>query len=416
VLILVPERSVSLSVARRLALTCQRLAGPRPARSLEGIMEIMHNLGYIQIDPISIVAPSHFLVMWSRLGCYDQKCLDTLLWREKRLFEDWAQATSIVPTIDYPIFHALKRGYPEGNSAYAQKVRSWIEKNKQFRRYLLSEIRKRGPLGSRDLEDKAVVEWHSTGWTKGRNIDMMLMFLWAQGKIMVAGRKKGQKLYDLTERHLSKWVSNEILSGQELGRCVAQKSLRALGIGRAVHIKRHYIRGCCQNLPEVLAELESEDRIFRVKITDLPSQKQDPWYVHSEDLPLLDRLESGEWEPRTTLLSPFDNLICDRDRTRELFSFEFSLEIYVPKSKRKFGYYVMPILHGERLIGRVDPVMDRKSMQLTVNAVFVERDAPMSDDTARAVAAAMCELGSFLGAEEIVYGKRIPKSWRSVLC
>jgi uncharacterized protein YcaQ len=130
---------------------------------------------------------------------------------------------------------------------------------------------------------------------------------------------------------------------------------------------------------------------------------------------LLDRLEAGDWSPRTTLLSPFDNLICDRARTEKLFNFNFRIEIYVPKAKRQYGYYVLPILHGDKLIGRIDPMMNRKQKQLLINAVYAEPDAPMTRETAKAVSGAIDDLAKFLGAKEIIFTERVPDGWRKVL-
>jgi len=190
-----------------------------------------------------------------------------------------------------------------------------------------------------------------------------------------------------------------------------QRSLHALGVARASHIKQHFIRGSYPKLAEVLAELETDGRITRVNIQEDGKAWPGPWYIYTDDLPLLDRLE--EWKPRTTLLSPFDNLVSDRQRTEQLFGFKFRVEIYVPKHKRHHGYYVMPILHGDRLIGRIDPAMDRTRQRLTINAVYAEPDAPTTTETARQIAQAINELGSFLGAKEIVYGRRVPAGWRS---
>lgn len=393
----------------------QRLAGPRPPADSTGIMDVMRDLGCVQIDPMRVVERSHLLVLWSRLGQYDPAQLDVLLWKERRLFQDWAQASSIVLTEDYPIFKALKRSFATGNKPWAKRIRSWVEKNKKLRRHILTQLRRKGPLASDSFEDKSVEDWRSTGWTAGRNVDMMLTILWAQGRIMIAGRMGGRKLWDLTERYLPEWTPRERLSDREVSRRAAQKSLRALGVGRAVHIKQHYIRRCYLDLDTVLAELEVKDRITRVDIRDGKRAWRGTWYIHVDDLPLLDRLTAGEWEPRTTLLSPFDNLICDRRRTEQLFNFRFRLEVYVPKPKRKYGCYVMPILHGDRFIGRVDPVMDRKRGRLTINAVYVESDATKSKETARAVATTIEELGAFLGAEEIRYGRRMPTGWKSLL-
>jgi hypothetical protein len=137
--------------------------------------------------------------------------------------------------------------------------------------------------------------------------------------------------------------------------------------------------------------------------------------VHLEDLPLLEQLEAGEWEPRTTLLSPFDNLIIERARTEQLFGFDFRMEIYVPKSQRQYGYYVLPILSGDRLIGRVDPAMDRKRGVLVVHAVHADLHASLTEMTGRAVAGAIEDLAAFLGAGEVEYRATAPERWRAAL-
>jgi uncharacterized protein len=136
-----------------------------------------------------------------------------------------------------------------------------------------------------------------------------------------------------------------------------------------------------------------------------------PWYVHADDLPLLERLRTGEWEPRTTVLSPFDNLIMGRERTERLFGFHFRMEIYVPKAARRYGYYVLPVLHGDRLVGRVDPAMDRRRGRLVVNAVHAEPDAPAA--AGPAVAGALQDLAGFLGADGIELRQPPPPVWRS---
>lgn len=408
-------RVLSPVMARRLILMRQRLAGPRPSPTAEGIMDIMRDLRYVQIDPISVVAPSHLLVLWSRLGPYNKTDLDTLLWKKKSLFEDWAQCTSIVVTEDYAIFKALKQGFAASDSQRDQKIRAWMKKNMDLQQYMINEIRKQGPLPLRYFEDKAAEDWQSTGWTKGRNVKMMLTFLWAQGKVMVAGRNGNDKLWDLTERHLPSWAPREMLSDRELTRRAAQISLRALGVAREIHIKQHFIRGCYPNLSKALSELESEGVIQRVQVGEGKNTWRGTWYIHSDDSVLLEKLETEEWTPRTTLLSPFDNLISDRPRTEQVFNFKFSLEIYVPKPKRRYGYYVMPILHGDRLIGRVDSTMDRKHETLTVNAVYAEPNAPRTKETAQAVANTIDELGAFLGAGTIACSQRVPSCWKHAL-
>jgi uncharacterized protein YcaQ len=232
---------------------------------------------------------------------------------------------------------------------------------------------------------------------------------------MVAGRISGQKLWDLTERCLPSWTPRERLSDLEITRRGAQTALRALGIAQPREIEQHFLRGRYAHLPRVLKEMETTGRIVRVRIRDEREEWPGVWYVHAEDLPIIDGLRGGAWQPRTTLLSPFDNLICDRTRTQQLFGFDYRVEIYVPPAQRQYGYYVMPILHGERLIGRVDQKMDRLNGTLSVNAVYAEPDAPRSSTAAREIAAAMRDLASFVGAREIAFGRRIPPAWRDVL-
>jgi uncharacterized protein YcaQ len=243
----------------------------------------------------------------------------------------------------------------------------------------------------------------------------MLAFLWGTGRVMVAGRAGGKKLWDLTERCLPAWTPRDRLSQREIVRRAAQRSLRALGIATPRQIQQHFIRDRYRNLDQALRDLTTEGRIERVQIADGGHTWRGEWYVHVDDLPLVERLEAGEWAPRTTLLSPFDNLICDRARTTLLFGFHFRLEIYVPPAQRRYGFFVMPVLHGDRLIGRIDPAMDRGRGALRVKAVHAEPDAPKTAATGRAVAGAIEDLARFLGAGQIEYPKNVPAGWRRAL-
>ncbi len=412
-----PIRTITPTTARRLAITRQRLAGPRPQPDAEGIMEVARDLRCLQLDPIGVVARSHRLVLWSRLGPYQPAELDRLLWQERRLFEYWAHCASIVLVEDYPLFNRAMRRYPGGDGNWENDVRKWIKDNDRLRRHILAEIRRHGPLPSRYFEEDGIQtrNWVSTGWTSGRNISRMLDFLWMQGKLMVAGRSGVQKLWDLSERCLPAWTPRDRLSEREIVLRAAQHSLRALGAAQLRHINVHFMRRRYPGLPWALAELECSGKIERVQVIGDGQEWPETWYVHTDELPLLERLERGEWEPRTTLLSPFDNLICDRQRTRLVFEFDYTIEIYTPQVKRKFGYYVMPILHGDRLIGRVDPIMDRANGRLVINAIHAEPGAPRTPETGRASADSLEELARVLGAREIVYPRRVPAMWRSAL-
>ena len=402
-------RTLDPALARRLAVSRQRLTGPPPAPAgPEAIMSVVTDLGSLQIDPISVVARSHLLVLWSRLGRYDPADVQALLWRERRLFEYWTHAAAIVCTQDYPIHSLLMRRHPRH-----QQLQVWLAANQTLRRSILRQLRADGPLPTRAIEDRAEVAWKSSGWTGGRNVDRMLDLLWTQGRIMVAGRQGQQRVWDLAERVLPDWAPTRRPREREVVRLAAQRSLRALGVATARDIDRHFTAYRYPGLDGVLAALERAGRVERVRVAADGSEHPGPWYVHADDLPLLERLEAGDWRPRTTLLSPFDNLLINRERTERLFGFHYRMEIYVPKAARRHGYYVLPILHGDRLVGRVDPAMDRSSGRLVVHALHAEPDAP--EAAGPAVAAALQDLASFLGADGIDLRQKAPQVWRSAV-
>ena len=405
-------RTLDLGLARRLIVSRQRLAGPPPvAPGPEAIMGVATDLASLQLDPISVVARSHHLVLWSRLGRYDLADLDALLWRDRRLFEYWSTAAAIVCTEDYPIHSLLMRRYPSDRYAASRRLRAWLADNQALRRSILRQLRVSGPLPSRALEDRAETAWQSSGWTAGRNVERMLDLLWTQGRIMVAGRQGQQRIWDLAERCLPSWAPTRHPPEREVVRRSAQRALRALGVATARDIDRSFTAGRYPGLPSVLAGLQRSGQVEQVRLAADGSEPPGPWYVHTDDLPLLDRLQSGDWQPRTTLLSPFDNLLIDRERTERLFGFHFRMEIYVPKAARRYGYYVLPVLNGDQLIGRVDPALDRATGRLVVHAIHPEPDAPAA--AGPAVATALQALASFLGATGVDLRQPPPPAWRT---
>ena len=408
--------TLSPTLARRLAITRQRLAGPRPTAGPAGIMELMRDLGCIQIDPIRAVERTQLLVLWSRLGHYDPVHLDTLLWDERKLFEYWAHAASIVLTEDYPLHQIRMRRFAHDNSAWSRRMQTWVADNESLRRHILTRLHEAGPLASNQIEDLSAIAWESTGWTDGRNVSRMIDFLWEQGEVLVAERRGLHKKWALAEQCLPEWTGRQLLSEREVVRRAAQKSLRALGVATLKQINNHFMRGYYPDLKRALAELVAEGQLIPVSIAEPDAAWPGEWYIHAADLPRLEQLSAGDWQPRTSLLSPFDNLICDRERTQLLWDFHFRIEIYVPQAKRQYGYYVLPILHEDRLIGRIDPKMDRKAGILRINAVYAEPDAPQDAAVGQAIAATITDLAHFLGAREIAYHREsIPPAWQAAL-
>jgi uncharacterized protein len=417
-------RTTSAATARRLAITRQRLAGPTTKQTPDGIFEVVKDLGFLQLDPTNVVAPSHQLVVFSRVGPYQPKHLETLLWDERRLFESWAHAASIVVTEHYPIYRwimhrvATGKGFWHGFTAsgerQSQRVLAWMKANDSLRRSILRQIRERGPLPSRAFEDQSTGVWRSSGWNNGRNVGMMLFYLQMMGQLMVARRSGGQKPWDLSERCLPPWTPKTRLGEPAIVRWAAEISLRALGVGSPADIRDHFIRWKYVNLPAALGSLEKQGRIVPVTVRNDDESWPGTWYVHTDDLALLDRIEAGTWIPRTTLLSPFDNLIIDRKRTHRMFGFDYTMEIYVPAAKRRYGYYAMPVLHGDRLVARVDPAMNREAGRLSIRNVSVEDGC---DDAQVAVATreAIAGLATFLGAGAIDYDGNVPSRWRRTL-
>ena len=397
------QLSLTQQDLRRLAITRQHLAKTeRPP-----MLDVIRDLGCVQLDPIRAVERTHLLVLWSRLGNFDEADLETLRWEEKALFEYWAHAASMVLTEEYPLF-AWGMRHRRDDKRREARYQKWFDEHPgiiELKDHILDRLRQEGPLFSRDIETEDHMRYESR-WSSGRYVGVILDYLWTNGEILTVERIGNQRKWGLAEGFWPDNLPQEEWTAKQACRFAAQKAIRALGAATEKQIKVHYTRGMYPGLTAVLKQLVKEDILIPVTVTDLGNG----YYLHADDLPLLQQIQAGDWQPRTTLLSPFDNLICDRDRTEALWNFFFRIEIYVPAAKREYGYYVLPILHGDQLIGRIDPKMDRKTNTLHIQNVYAEPGAPKYKKTVREIGQAIASLASFLGAEQIAWGT-VPEMW-----
>ncbi len=393
--------------ARRLAIRAQRLDGPTPRRppTGDGILDLVRALRCLQLDPTSAVARNHLLVVFSRLGAFDQLELERLVYDDRALFEYWAHEASLVLTEDLPVHRWTMRNWGGGNGVWNQRAHEWWEVNAAFRQHLLDRLRDEGPLPARALDDHAVAPWLSSGWTDQRNVSRMLDMMWVRGYVGIGGREGGQRLWDLMDRCLPPDPPDEELDDAEVTRRAALLSLKALGVARTPHIRAHFTRGRYPTLPRTLASLRDEGVIEPVEIEGVKGD----WWVRAEDVETLESM-NGDWSGRTALLSPFDNLLCDRGRTEELWGFSHRLEIYTPKAKRRWGYFVLPILHQDKLIGRADLRMDRKAGRLVAPAIHREDRAPKGKAIAKSIQRELERLAAWQGAEDLAL-QTVPAAW-----
>jgi uncharacterized protein YcaQ len=292
------------------------------------------------MDPIATVATPQQLVLWSRLGAYDAAELDRLLWEERRLFEYDA---FIYPVEDLPLQRARMARFRRGDATKRSRwVREFLRENARFRRHVLRELERSGPLLSRDLEHDLMPAGQAHRWWGARQVGLMFEILAARGEVAVAGRVGRQRLWDLGERVFG---DGPTMSWREAERELAERSFRSLGV-----------------------------RLERGE-----------WVAHPE-------VDDGPLPDRATLLSPFDRLIHDRARAEALFGFRYRLEMYVPSAKREYGYYVLPLLVGDRLVGRAEPRVDRRAGTLGMLGVW--------GDTTR-LDEALDELARWLGVRRV---------------
>jgi len=360
---------------------------------------VTQRIGCLQLDPVSAVARSPLLVLFARLGPLRDEALAQAAYERRALFDAWAHEASLVATADLPLHRWAMRTWLHAPGPRAERARAFLAANAGFAAQLVDELRAGGPLRARDLEDRSAEPWPHGWWTdevSGRQtIARMLHLLWLTGRVGVAGRTGTERLWDVFERCLPPGAAGcAELADDEAEREAVLRAVRMLGAARTGHVRAHFLRRRYRRLPATIAELVAAGRLEAVAVGGLRGE----WFVAPEDLERLPDLAPGA---RTVALSPFDNLLCDRARTAELFGFDHRLEIYVPAPQRRWGYYVLPILHRERLVARADMALDRAGGVLRVIALHREHDVRRSPALDRAVGRAIERLAAWRGAQAV---------------
>jgi uncharacterized protein len=409
--------SASLQSVRRLVVTKQHLAGDLPQRvTARTIVSLVRDLPYVQWDPVNIVAPSHLISLWSRLGDFRPAELDRLLWKERALFLHWIPVAAIVPFADYPLYRSLMTRYPDSLSKswgrQKAEAKRFLARHSALRKSVLKALRN-GPLLLGQFEEHARTTRSDGDWNPGSDLEHMLYHMLMSGDVRVVGHRGNQNLWGLSEQFLPNWVDRKELTEPDFEREAAQKAIRGLGTATAKEIHYYFPRGCYNHLETTLAQLEEEATIHRVTVEGLGSR--DERYIHDQDVELLASMNTDAWKPRLSLLPPFDNMVNNQARLNTLFGFDYIREQFLPKEKRRYGTYVLPILWGDRFIGRIDPRLDKTSGKLVINAVFAEPDAPRDREIPGVIGDTIARFAAFLGASGVTYTSRVPAAWKGSL-
>jgi uncharacterized protein len=379
----------SVEKARELLLSAQGLDAVPKRAGKDDVRETIRRMGVLQIDSISVVARSPYLVLWSRLGSYEPRWLDELL-AEGALFEYWSHAACFIPIEDYGLYRRLMI---EGG----EKTRTWMRAHHEEIEHVMDRISENGPVRAAEF---ARTDGKAGGWWEWKPEKRALEHLFASGELMISRRENFHRVYDLRERVLASalpdWEDALAPNEQEVRRALALKAVRALGVAPARWIP-DYFRTPKKGVAGLLEELADEGELARAGI------EGEPAYVHPDNARLSEKILSGNLQPAfTTLLSPFDPVIWDRARALELFDFEYKIEVYTPAARRRYGYYSLPILHNGALVGRLDAKAHRKQGTFEIKAIHLEPNTPVNDDLISGLSGALRDCAGWHGTPEVL--------------
>lgn len=395
--------TLTIQSVRNLLLAVQGVLQPpaHPATK-EDVLSAIRRMGALQIDTINVVARSPYLVLFSRLGDYNPHWLEELL-AEGKLFEYWSHAACFLPIEDYPMYVSRMEKW---NKHYYTP--EWVEKHQDTINLVMQRVRENGEVRSADFER---TDGKKGTWWDWKVEKRILEYLHTSGLLMIARRENFQRVYNLRERILPGWEDPRPLTLEEAHDALTLRSVRALGAAPARWVP-DYFRLPKMGMPARLERMVENGQLKRIAVEG----RSEPWYVHPENTSLLEYALMGELTPTyTTLLSPFDPVTWDRERARVLFDFDFTLECYVPQAKRRYGYFLLPILHEGALIGRLDAKAYRKEGIFEVRAIYLEPTVKLREDTAQAVAGAIQRCAAWHGTPQVAIRKSEPEIFGQML-
>lgn len=386
---------LSLTAARHLHLAAQGLLR-KPSRRAkpEDILSTIRRMSLLQIDTINIVARSPYLVLFSRLGAFEPRWLDDAL-RNGELMEYWAHEACFLPREDFALVRHRMLAPDKMGWKYRQ---AWMQEHAAEIEQLIAHIEQHGPVRSADFEHP---RRGTSGWWEWKPHKRHLEGLFTAGKVMVIERRNFQRVYDLTQRVMPQWDDvRDLLSQEQAEAIMLEKSARSLGLFRAQWLADYY-RLRRPALAQALAQMQEAQTILPVNVEGLG-----PAWLHASLLPLLEQAQADKLTAtHSAVLSLFDPVVWDRKRAEQLFGFSYRLECYTPAPKRQYGYFVLPLLHRGRLVGRMDAKMHRKTGVLEVIALFLEEGISPSLQLEKGLQRAITDFARWQGAQRITFSR-----------
>lgn len=369
-------QEISVDTVRSLMLHAQGLLHPPAAHATkEDVLSAIDRISLLQIDTINVVARAPYLALWSRIGDYDPTWLEDLL-AEGRIFEYWAHAACFIPIDQYRYHRRMML-----DRVRYHRYREWYLDHQADTDQILEHIRQHGAVRSADFERKDGKK--GTWWDWKIEKDALEYWL-AAGDVMVSRREKFQRVYDLRERVHPAWEDSNTAAYDESMRYFVLRSVQAMGISKPEWLPDYY-RLSKADAAAAVRSLREEGAISEIRVAGWP----EPALISRESLSLLNDSTADLRPTLTTLLCPFDSLIWDRKRTRELFNYDFSIECYLPQAKRKYGYYLLSALYRGQMVARLDVKAHRQQGAFEIKAIYWEPDLQVTDEMRTEVLAAV---------------------------